>query len=238
MGKDFPIFTGRRCGACGAHTPNGQFCGQCGAGLKRTMPLKWFVLMGLIIIPALAYLLISKKNPIDVQGLKTSHAVVGSTSKPDASMDRVDQLIAQSSANRSGLEEAIRLLDDLTKAYPAYSYAWRLKANLLSGMGRHSEAIESYQAYLALNPEDMKVGVSFGKVLIRKKRFDEAIEQFDKVVLAHPDYWEGWLLLGRAYEGKGDLEKAEELGARAQAVKEANGVVKLPFMMHPRILKP
>ena len=59
---------------------------------------------------------------------------------------------------------------------------------VLSRLGRHEEAVESYRDALALEPESAMAHASMGDALLRLERYEEALESFERALAADPSF--------------------------------------------------
>jgi predicted Zn-dependent protease len=63
---------------------------------------------------------------------------------------------------------------------------------------------------VAINPIDSDLLVKLGESYVLNKQADEAIPQLEAGVQYVPNFAEGYYWLGRAYEQKGDKDKARQ----------------------------
>ncbi|MBI4512831.1 MAG: tetratricopeptide repeat protein [Gemmatimonadetes bacterium] len=91
---------------------------------------------------------------------------------------------------------------------PHYPGAHHWYADFLSAMGRHEEAIPEAVRARELDPLSSSVGSAVGWALYLGRRYDEAIEEYRKIVGAHPNFVPGHFFLGLAYEARGLFPQA------------------------------
>jgi TolB-like protein/Flp pilus assembly protein TadD len=95
-------------------------------------------------------------------------------------------------------QRAIELIPNDRRVYSYY-------ANLLSKSGRHEEAIEARMRSIELDPLRLGNQESLGRNYLHARQYEQAIEQYKKVVELAPAYY---YLLGNAYEANGDYKAA------------------------------
>lgn len=116
-------------------------------------------------------------------------------------------------------EEAIRIDSGNARALaldPNYATARHWYAMYLSAMGREGEAMAMIRRAQELDPVSLAIGTDVGKLSYYARRFDEAIEQYLRVLEMDPSYAWAHVTLGSAYAQKGMQEEA--LAALRQAV--------------------
>lgn len=84
--------------------------------------------------------------------------------------------------------------------------------------GKSQDAIREFEAALKLDPMDFFALKNFGAVLGQEGRTDESIAAFVKAIEVNPNAPEVVYGLGKAYEVKGDLQKADEHYLRVLAI--------------------
>jgi len=99
------------------------------------------------------------------------------------------------------LRRAIELKPNSADAH-AY-YGWEL---ILAG--RVDEGIVESKRATELDPLSVEVNETVGQNLYNARQYDQAIEQLRKTLDMDPGYWLARMLLGSAYEAKGDLPRA------------------------------
>jgi len=100
--------------------------------------------------------------------------------------------------------DGLRKLEAPAAAY----YAQFDRASALSAQGRYQEAVDAWQAALAMNPGDARALNNLGFALAREGRLDEAIAEWRKALEADGDCPEVRRNLGRALVEKGLLADA------------------------------
>ena len=82
-----------------------------------------------------------------------------------------------------------------------------LALELMADQAQQAEPL--VQRYLDTKPAEPPVRMAYARVLIDKQRWPEAIAQLDRVTEQHPDYAQGWLLLGALQAQQEQLDAAQ-----------------------------
>jgi len=104
---------------------------------------------------------------------------------------------------------------------PAYATAHRWYAQLLSGSGRHVEAVSEAELALELEPLSIIIHTAVGDVLFYARRYDEAIGYYRRALELDPDFLPGHSDLARALEHSGRIEEA--IAEYERAIRLAQG---------------
>ena len=117
-------------------------------------------------------------------------------------------------------QRAIQLNPNFALAHLWYSW-------LLTTTGRHDEAIVEARKAQQLDPYSFFVNLALGQELVRARRDDEAIEQARRLLDFRADAAaDAAMIMGLAYEQKGDLEHA--ISELQQAVKLGKARAPIP----------
>jgi TolB-like protein/DNA-binding winged helix-turn-helix (wHTH) protein/Tfp pilus assembly protein PilF len=100
-----------------------------------------------------------------------------------------------------GFKRAIQLDARYATAYQRYSL-------YLSAMGRFDESFEQIQKARDLDPLSISINSSFGWRLYLARQYDRSIAQLQGTLEMDPSYEWPQLILGQAYEQKGDFSRA------------------------------
>lgn len=111
----------------------------------------------------------------------------------------------RSSDAKRAYEEAIRLKPDFIDAWWALDDAY----DLVCYTYNYEETIESLKQTLRVDPKDYLATYGLGKIYFHQKRYDEALEQFQRVVQLKPN-WAGYYEMGRIYDAQQKYEEAIE----------------------------
>ena len=126
-----------------------------------------------------------------------------------------------------GAEREFKLALELS---PGYATAHARYAVFLMRMGRTAEGLAEVHKAQSLDPLSPGVFSSLGRQLLSARRYDEAIGQFQNALEMDPDLAVAHMHLGRAYEGKGNFEKAIDELRKAAALSA--GPVELATLAH------
>jgi tetratricopeptide (TPR) repeat protein len=135
--------------------------------------------------------------------------------------------------NLAGAEEVLRhaLTLDPTLAKTHFFLGVTLKND-----GRYDEALRRLKAAADLYPRDRVVINQLGRVLFLKRRFAEAVEQFDKVLRIDPEDLQAHYNLMLCYQGLGDHARAARertLYERFKADESAQAITGPYRQLHP-----
>lgn len=103
-------------------------------------------------------------------------------------------------------DKAINLLEELLKKQPWGEQTCFQMARLYlkEGQELESQALFEKGRKLCLANSELRIGREYEEA----KRFDKAIEIYNKTIEAIPYYFEGYICLGNAYRQKGNLNEA------------------------------
>ncbi len=110
------------------------------------------------------------------------------------------------------LRRAIELKPNSADAHVYYGWELILAGRVDEGIAESKRAVE-------LDPLSVEVNETAGQNLYNARQYDQAIEQLRKTLDMDPDYWIARMLLGSAYEAKGDVSRAVAEYARAREVE-------------------
>lgn len=112
-------------------------------------------------------------------------------------------------------EGAIERFSQGLAAEPKQAAAYQGRALACVQLKRWSEAIADFATAKRLNPDDLENWLGLGMSLAMDHQIYEAIDVFEKLLAAHPDYARGHLQLGVLYlqlcataKGRQHLERA------------------------------
>jgi tetratricopeptide (TPR) repeat protein len=75
-------------------------------------------------------------------------------------------------------------------------------------VGRSDEALVEIRRALELDPLSLIVNRVYADILVQARRFDEAIDQYQKTIEIDPNFFTAYFFMGRAYEAKGMHDQA------------------------------
>jgi protein O-GlcNAc transferase len=99
---------------------------------------------------------------------------------------------------------------------PGYFDAHVLLGDVSAGLGRHGEAIASYDRALEIQPDDAETLYNRGNSLLQLARNEEAVASYDQALTIRPDYVNALYNRGNALS---------ELGRHAEAIASYDRVV-------------
>jgi TolB-like protein/DNA-binding winged helix-turn-helix (wHTH) protein/Flp pilus assembly protein TadD len=91
---------------------------------------------------------------------------------------------------------------------PAYPTAYQRYSLYLAAMGRFQESFDQITKARALDPLSISINTSLGWRFYLARQYDRSIEQLRNTLEMDPTYELPHLLLGRAYQQKGDFARA------------------------------
>jgi tetratricopeptide (TPR) repeat protein len=148
-----------------------------------------------------------------------------SPDQPDA-LHLLGVIAHQVGQNALGLE----LVDSAIRARAAFAEAYFSRGNILYGMKRYQDAVESYDKTLAIHPLYAEAHNNRGGALQAMKRFEEALECYAKALALMPDYGEA-----RSNRSNALRELALQTAAQAPPVKTASSGRDLVFYCGPTV---
>ncbi len=101
---------------------------------------------------------------------------------------------------------------------PGYATAYRFYAGLLSGLGRHEEAITCVKQALRLDPLSPLLHTSVGDMFFYARRYEDAMVYYRKSIEMDPTLLAGHTDLARALELAGRYEEAIDEFRKAEAL--------------------
>jgi len=104
-----------------------------------------------------------------------------------------------------GAERELRRAIELNPNY-ATAHEWR--AENISSLKRHDEALAEIRRALELDPLSLIINRVYADLLLNARRYDEAIEQYRKTIEIDPNFRTAHERLVRAYEAKGMYDQA------------------------------
>jgi serine/threonine-protein kinase len=103
---------------------------------------------------------------------------------------------------------------------PGYAYGRARYANLLSGLGRHNEAIAEAERALEFDPQSLVVHVAVGDVLFYAREYERSMDYYRRSLEIDPDFDSGHTDLARSLEHVGRFEEALAEFLKAQPLRE------------------
>ena len=105
--------------------------------------------------------------------------------------------------NKGQLQQALRSALLLSEQYPQAFFIQYILGVLYARLGRHEQAIESYQKALQIKPGHADAHNNLANALREFGRLEDAIESFNRALQIKPDYPEAHFNLGNALKKTG-----------------------------------
>jgi tetratricopeptide (TPR) repeat protein len=119
-------------------------------------------------------------------------------------------------AGTGDLEAAIEAVDRSLEIDDSYVAAHLYRAQWLLDLGRPLEAEQAYRRALELEPASRAGQLGLARAMLFQERYEEAVELLEGQRRQRPNDAYLFQLLGTAYRGMGDLDKAGEALARGR----------------------
>jgi len=105
-------------------------------------------------------------------------------------------------------EEAVRVLERLTREYPDSLWAWILMGRAQLKLQQLDEAEDALQRALRLKPDSVEARFRLGVSLLHRKRYEDAAGCFHKAISGKPDFARAYFNLGYCLTQTNRLEPA------------------------------
>jgi tetratricopeptide (TPR) repeat protein len=116
--------------------------------------------------------------------------------------------VARAQLQEGDVEAAIPMLEQALKISPRLAKAHFFLGTALRTLGRYDEALEHLRVAVEQYPRDRVVLNQIGRIHFLQRRFDDAINSFQQVLLVDPEDLEAHYNLMLSYQGKGDVDNA------------------------------
>lgn len=135
---------------------------------------------------------------------------------------------------RGSKEKAIDYYGQAIASAPGLASAYFNRGNLLSEMGRASEAETDFRRALQINPDHTDAKLNLGAVLHKSGKLGAAAEMFREMNRLAPSDARGYFNLGRCLADAGDVEGAQSALQKALnfAPRMAEALVALAALYH------
>lgn len=155
--------------------------------------------------------------PVDDPELKSLiDATVADPLNRDTRMRLVDWY-----RNHQFFLDAARELRTIISQDPQSVSLRHMLGDALQSAGRPDEALKAWEEGRDVNPNDPAAHNKVGIAYAERRRYDDAIREFQEVVRLSEIFNEAWFHMGESYEAKGEVDKAKE--AYQNAINKADG---------------
>src|SRR5471030_1234170 len=119
-------------------------------------------------------------------------------------------LKGKKSLERGDFTSAVEQLKAATTILPANAQAWNYYGVALQHAGQPDDAADAYQRALTLDRDLTEAHYNLGCLWLEQNKFDSAKTEFTSYTLRRSNTPEGWLKLGKAQLGAGEIVPAEK----------------------------
>jgi tetratricopeptide (TPR) repeat protein len=120
----------------------------------------------------------------------------------------LDKLVREKLGFSSGLSAQERNIDKLYKITDGIAHAYYFQGMSYYYLKNDSLALQNLHLCLNLMPDDLDALFYCGEILIRFKKFKDAISKFQKITESMPEDFAAWFYLGVCYSEVKDYQKA------------------------------
>ena len=106
---------------------------------------------------------------------------------------------------------AIAMLEEITRQYPHESAGWFNLGYMRDDIGQHEQAEPAFRRALDAEPKMDRACYGLALVLIRQRRFDEAVEALKKNTELQPMSPFGWYQLARVHVDRQQPDEAMKI---------------------------
>jgi cytochrome c-type biogenesis protein CcmH/NrfG len=142
-------------------------------------------------------------NPEDLTKLRIFAGVLG------------DKIRKERPASQTVAFEAIDVLGRILHLVPNDPEALVLMADVSFEQQAFTKALEFYERYLKLEPDDLGARSRYASTLTFMSRFDDAINELNRVLAKEPKNFPALAYVAITYHQKGDVKKARQFGEKA-----------------------
>jgi tetratricopeptide (TPR) repeat protein len=119
-------------------------------------------------------------------------------------------------------DRALQRVEQATTQNPNCAPAFDYRANILTMLGRHEEALPFGQRACELDPVSIFINANHGLNLYRARRWTHAVAQFQRTIDLDPNLPMGYALQALAYVESRDLSRAFDGFERADRLSSGN----------------
>jgi tetratricopeptide (TPR) repeat protein len=147
-----------------------------------------------------------RKFPDDLQKLKMFAGMLG------------DQLRSKPDAPSGLVFEAIEVFGRILEKEPRDPLALVLMADLSFDQKAFTKALDFYNRYLEVAPDDLGARARYASTLTFLGRYDDSATELEKVLKIEPNNFPAKAYLAITFAQKGDVQRAKLIGAEALAL--------------------
>jgi Flp pilus assembly protein TadD len=129
-------------------------------------------------------------------------------SEPDNREAVQGWLMANMKRSSTGEEDAIKLLEELSKSYPKNTAIIFFKAFIEAEYGHNEEALKDIDWLIKIQPDDALHYILRGQVLHNMAKYDEAFQAFDRATTLDPTRWDVWGMKASSLAKIGKFDEA------------------------------
>lgn len=119
--------------------------------------------------------------------------------RTDTAAKKAQKILGELYVSDGQYENATRLLDRATELYPGDREIQALRLNAYNQAGDVDEALAVYREQIEKTPTEASYRYNYGALLLKAKRYADAIEQLSAALEHRPENPEGQYNLGAAY---------------------------------------
>lgn len=114
--------------------------------------------------------------------------------------------------------DAIDLLSRILKAVPDDAESLVMMADVSFDQRAFTKALEFYERYLKIEPEDAGARARYASTLTFLGRYDDSVKELDGILVKDPKNFPAMAYLAITYAQQGKIDRAKELGNNALAI--------------------
>ncbi len=150
----------------------------------------------------------------------------------------VYQLLGQAQLAADQPASAAATFRRLTSLRPANPMAWHLLALALEKNGDESKALEAWNEALRLQENFIPAATNRVRLLVKQKRYDEALKGAKKIQDRNPDLAAGYYLEGEIHLAKGQFRQALESYRKSHRIMPSRAAVQRLYQLYRQTGQP
>ncbi len=112
--------------------------------------------------------------------------------------------------DKKNYDKAVTYVEQLKKIDPSNASANQFLVQILEAQGDGSKALITLEKLVKESPDNAAYRAQYGDILVRNKKYPEAIAQYEAALKIKPDLFEVKRILGSAYKNQAvEIQKAE-----------------------------